>query len=47
MAFTPLDGALSEQTFNENWPTLVTLFLVGAALFLYGVFSERRLRDAS
>ena len=46
MAFTPLDGTISEQPFRESWYTLTSLILIGLGLFLNGVIGERRLRDA-
>ena len=46
MTFTPLDGALGEEAFQEAWPTLVALFCAGFAVFWLGVFGERRLHGA-
>ncbi len=46
MAFTPLDGALSGRAVQETWTVLLTLFVLGSVLFLYGVLGERRLHNA-
>lgn len=46
MTFTPLDGALGEEPFQEVWLTLVALYCAGFAVFCLGVFGERRLHGA-